>query len=604
MAKRRQHDDSPKVKLSFGQQRSEFLFILSFYKQYRWKALIVLLIMLISNSISLLFPKFIGNLLDSMKSPSITPDVWSLVSLLLGLFLVQAVVNYFTTVSLATITENVLAKLRTSLFQHILRLPMSFFGEKRVGELMSRVSSDVTQIQETFTFTMMQMLRQGIFLVGGIVFIVMRSIRLTTPVLITLPILIVIGLVFGRRLRALSTRVQDVLAQATTIIEETFQAIESVKSYTNEDYETKRYSTQISEYVRLAIKGAKLRSIFFSFIMFAMFGGIAGVLSYGVYLVHNNELTIGDLLSFILYSFFVAGALGSFAELFGQIQRTLGASVRVREILSEKVETNSADVVQLQSPTLRSIELKNVKFSYPSRPDIWALDNVSLQIQAGSRVAFVGESGAGKSTTAALLQKFYKPNEGSIFFDSYNSEELSFEEVRQNIGIVPQDIVLFGSTIGDNIRYGKVDATDDQVWEAARLANAEEFIRQFPEGLETKVGERGVKLSGGQRQRIAIARAILKNPPILILDEATSSLDSQSEHLIQEALENLMKGRTTIIIAHRLSTIRRCDNIFVFSKGQIIQRGTHEELLMQPSSLYARLCELQFGALSVVSTKP
>ncbi len=592
MAKNRRLNDTPKVKLSFAQQKSEFLFILSFYQEHRWKALIILAFMMASNGLSLAFPAFIGHLLDTIQTTALSANVWQIVGVLLAVFLVQAVVNYFTSVSLARITETVLAKLRTALFRHILHLPMSFFGEKRVGELMSRVSSDVTQIQETFTFTVMQMIRQSIFLVGGIVFIVMRSVRLTVPVLLTLPLLIVIAIVFGRRLRRLSTAIQDILASATTIVEETFQAIESVKSYTNEEYEEQRYSSRVSEYVHMAIKAARLRSIFFSFIMFAMFGGIAGVLSYGVYLVHNNELSIGELLSFILYSFFVAGALGTFAELFGQIQRTLGASTRVREILAEKTEDTSR---AKQPLVLRNISLREVRFSYPTRMESVALDGISLEIPAGSRVAFVGESGAGKSTTAALLQKFYEPQSGDIFFDGQNSRDLSLHEVRSNIGIVPQDIVLFGSTIEENIRYGNVEASSEDVWTAARLANAAEFIEQFPEKLQTFVGERGVKLSGGQRQRIAIARAILKNPPILVLDEATSSLDSQSEHLIQNALENLMKGRTTVIIAHRLSTIRRCDTIFVFSKGQVIERGTHDELLRNETSLYARLCELQFG---------
>ncbi len=593
MAKRRQpREERPKVKLNFSQQKSEFLFILSFYEKHRTKAILVLILMMASNSLSLAFPGVIGRLLDSIQEKAVTDHVWQIVGFLMGLFAVQAVTNYFTSVSMATITENVLAKLRTKLFHHILHLPMSFFGEKRVGELMSRVSSDVTQIQETFTFTVMQMLRQGIFLVGGVTFIVIRSVRLTMPVLLTLPILIVIAIVFGRRLRKLSTKIQDVLAGATTIVEETFQAIESVKSYTNENYEYERYGSRISEYVVLAVKGARLRSIFFSFIMFAVFGGIAGVLSYGVFLVHNNELKFGDLVSFILYSFFVASALGTFAELFGQIQRTLGASVRVREILSEKPENTEASA---HVRTLRNIRVDSVLFRYPGRPDIPALDHVSMTIREGERVAFVGESGAGKSTTAALLQKFYEPDEGTIYYDNIPSFELSLHDVRSNIGIVPQDIVLFGSTIEDNIRYGNVDATAEQVWDAARLANAADFIRQFPEKMQTLVGERGVKLSGGQRQRIAIARAILKNPPILILDEATSSLDSQSEYLIQEALENLMKGRTTIIIAHRLSTIRRCDTIFVFSQGKVIEQGSHDQLLSKSDSLYARLCELQFG---------
>lgn len=591
MAKRRTPaPDTPK--LSPAEQRNELRFILSFYAEYKWRALIVLVIMLMSNSISLAFPKFIGDLLDTIQHSALTMGMWSITGILVSLFLVQALVNYYTSVSLATITENVLAKLRSRVFDHILRLPLGVFGERRVGELMSRVTSDITQIQETFTFTMMQLLRQSIFLVGGIVFIVIRSVRLTTPVLITLPLIIFIALVFGRRLRAISTQVQDILAGATTIVEETFQAIESVKSFTNEGYEHTRYQNRLSDYVRLAIRAAKIRSVFISFILFAMFGGIAGVLAYGVYLVRLNELSIGELLSFILYAFFVAGALGSFAELFGQIQRTLGASVRVREILNEQPEDTEAHDDRRR---LSEITISTMSFRYPSRDEVYALKEVSLHIPAGARVAFVGESGAGKSTTAALIQRMYEPTSGTILFDGIPAQTLSLNTVRSNIGFVPQDIILFGSTIEENIRYGKVDASEAEVLEAARMAYALEFIEKMPEGMATVVGERGVKLSGGQRQRIAIARALLKNPPILILDEATSSLDSQSEYYIQQALEHLMKGRTTIVIAHRLSTIRRCDRIFVFHNGGVAEQGTHEELIADTESLYARLCRLQFG---------
>ncbi|MFM8178563.1 MAG: ABC transporter ATP-binding protein [Candidatus Kapaibacterium sp.] len=591
MAKRRTPaPDSPK--LTPSQQRTELRFILSFYADYKWRALIVLFIMLLSNSISLAFPKFIGDLLDTIQHSALTMSMWSLTGILVILFVVQALVNYFTSVSLATITENVLARLRSRVFDHILRLPLGVFSERRVGELMSRVTSDITQIQETFTFTMMQLLRQSIFLVGGIVFIVIRSVRLTTPVLITLPLIIFIALVFGRRLRAISTQVQDILAGATTIVEETFQAIESVKSYTNEAYEHTRYRNRLSEYVLLAIKAAKIRSVLISFILFAMFGGIAGVLAYGVYLVRLNELTIGELLSFILYAFFVAGALGSFAELFGQIQRTLGASVRVREILNEQPEDSGA---RDDMRRLGEITISDVSFRYPSRDEVFALNDVSLHIPAGARVAFVGESGAGKSTTAALIQRLYEPTSGSILFDGVPARTLSLHTVRSNIGFVPQDIVLFGSTIEENIRYGNVNAAESEVLDAARHAYALEFIEKMPEGMATVVGERGVKLSGGQRQRIAIARALLKNPPILILDEATSSLDSQSEHYIQQALEHLMSGRTTIVIAHRLSTIRRCDRIFVFHNGGVAEQGTHDQLIADTDSRYARLCRLQFG---------
>ncbi|MBL7997556.1 MAG: ABC transporter ATP-binding protein [Candidatus Kapabacteria bacterium] len=593
MAKRRQRTEHNTPALSVIEQRNEIFFLLRFYEPFATKTIIVFLIMMVSNSMSLVLPGVIGRLFDTILAYAMTESGWLLIGGMVLLFVVQSVLNYFTSVTLATITQNVLTTLRTTLFAHIIRLPMAYFAEKRVGELLSRVTSDITQIQETFTFTMLQLLRQGIFLVGGTAFILVRSVELTKPVLVCVPILIVVAITLGKKLRAISTKAQDAIAQATTIVEESFQAIESVKSFTNEQHETSRYTSKLNEYVALALRGVRIQSLFVSFILFAAFGGIAGVLGYGVYLVHLKELSIGELISFVMYSFFVAGAMGSFAELYGQIQRTLGASVRVREILSEKAETD--DIHQDSSPKLDTISFRNVSFAYPSRPDLTVLNDVTFDICAGERVAFVGESGAGKSTTASLIQRMYTQQSGEILFNNIPVSTLTLAHVRSSIGVVPQDIILFGTTIEDNIRYGKLNASSDDIIRASKTANADEFIAQFPDGMATMVGERGVKLSGGQRQRIAIARAILKNPPILILDEATSSLDSETEHLIQQALDVLMHGRTTVIIAHRLATIRRCDRIFVFKNGRIVQQGTHDELISQSDSYYARLCELQFG---------
>ncbi len=589
----------PNQRLERGEAGAQIRFLLSFYKPHALKGLVALVTMLFTASIGLLFPAMIGTMLDGFIHPEtsfsvfgIAPSPGMLAIGLLILIALQSTIRFFASMTIARITETSLAELRTKAFNHIIRLPMHFFAERRVGELSSRLSSDLSQIQETFAFTILELLRQTIFLIGGIAFILTAGLNLALPVLLSLPVLVLIAVLFGRFIRKQSMKTQDALAISATIIEETLQAIASVKSFTNEHYEKERYRGALSHVIGLAIRTARLRSAFVSFILFAFFGGIAGVIWYGGMLVQQGDITIGAFATFLIYAMFVGGAMGSFAELLGQIQKALGASFRLKEILDTQVE----DMIEVQDTTmfrpLHSVTLKNVVFRYPSRTDIPALQSINLEIASGQRVAFVGESGAGKSTTASLIQQFYQPTEGIILFDGIPASELGLACIRASIGIVPQDIVLFGGTIAENIRYGNINATMEEVEHAAELANAKEFIERFPEGYQTIVGERGITLSGGQRQRIAIARAILKNPPILILDEATSSLDSSSEHLISEALERLMGSRTTIIIAHRLSTIKDCDAIAVFSKGTIIEYGTHDELIAQ-QGVYAHLSALQ-----------
>ncbi|MBN9399948.1 MAG: ATP-binding cassette domain-containing protein ['Candidatus Kapabacteria' thiocyanatum] len=593
MAKRRRRspseDDTPAV--TGAEARNQLRFLLSYYRPYAGRMIVALIFMLPGSAISLLFPTLTGQLIDSVIKSNGVGDLYRVGGMFLVLLVVQAVVGYFVSVTMARTTERVIASLRSRLFSNIVSLPLSVLTARRVGELSSRLSSDLTQIQETFSFSFLQLLRQGVFLVGSIAIIVSKSLQLTIPILIGLPVIVGIALLIGRRIRALSTSTQDALARTSTIVEETLQSIQAVKSYVQERYETSRYDEALQENVRLAVKGARIRAIFVTFIIFTMFGGIAAVILYGANLVSTGSVTMGELLSFLMYAMFVGGALGSFAELFGQIQKSLGSSVRIRELMEAGTEQLGADAPDVN---LSSVSLHDVAFAYPERADLSVINGISLDVPPGARVAFVGESGAGKSTTAALIQRLYEPTSGHITYDAHPSTELTLAQVRRNIGIVPQDIVLFGGTIADNIRYGRPDATHDDIVKAARDANALEFIERFPEGFDALVGERGIKLSGGQRQRIAIARALLKNPPILILDEATSSLDAESEHLIQQALERLMANRTTIIIAHRLSTVRTCDHIFVFDGGRVIEDGTHEELHAIDGGRYRRWCDLQF----------
>jgi ABC-type multidrug transport system fused ATPase/permease subunit len=440
------------------------------------------------------------------------------------------------------------------------------------------------------TTTLSELIRQSVILIGGIGLIAYTSMRLTAVILISVPLLVGLALVFGRMIRRESKRVQDLYAELNTIAEETFQGISVVKAFTAEGRESGRYRQRLTELIRISLKVARARGAFVAFIIFVLFGGIVGVIWYGGQLVQEGQLTIGELTSFVLYAVFVGGAMGSFADLYGSFQRALGASERVRELLhgvDEAIE-HVDQVAKLRG----HVVLQNVGFAYASRPDVEVMHDVSIDIPAGSSLALVGPSGAGKSTLAGLLMRFYEPTTGAVIVDGEPATSYPLSEYRSAIAIVPQDVLLFGGTIAENIGYGRPEATAEEIREAARLSNALEFIESFPEGFETIVGERGVQLSGGQRQRVAIARAILKNPSILILDEATSSLDSESERLVQQALDRVMQNRTTVIIAHRLSTIRNADRVAVMHNGTIAELGTYDELVAM-GGLFARLVTMQ-----------
>jgi ABC-type multidrug transport system fused ATPase/permease subunit len=472
---------------------------------------------------------------------------------------------------------------------------MSFFSQKRVGELNSRISNDISQIQDTLTTTIAEFLRQFILIIGSFVMLASINIKLTIMMISVVPLVGVAAVFFGRFIRKYSKKVQDQVAESQVVVEETMQGISIVKAFANEWYEIERYTTKIREVVKVAIKGGQLRGYFASFIIVCLFGTIVAVVWYGVQLSIAGEITVGELFTFILYSSYVGASSGGIAELYAQMQKAIGATERVFELLEEIPEKINSTENQNFPKIKGDVSFENVAFTYPSRKEIQVLKEVSFTALSGQKIAIVGPSGAGKSTIASLLLRFYDTTGGSITIDNKNMLDYDLEALRGNMSIVPQDVILFGGTIKENIAYGKPNATDEEIMLAAKQANALQFIQGFPEQFETVVGERGIKLSGGQRQRIAIARALLKNPSILILDEATSSLDSESEKLVQEALEILMEGRTSIIIAHRLSTIRSADQILVLDQGQITEKGTHQELIAIENGIYKNLSNLQFS---------
>ena len=486
-----------------------------------------------------------------------------------------------------------MADIRRTVYSKIVSLPISFFEQRRVGELMSRITADVQALQDVLAFTLAELFRSLATVIVGIIIICFISWKLTIFMLATFPVAIVVAMVFGRYIRKLSKIAQDELASANVIVEETLQSINVVKAFTNEALEVNRYGNALSKVIAAALKAGRFRGGFVSFIIFALFGGIVGVVWYGALLVQSGEMPFSELMTFIFYTMFIGGSIGGLGDMYAQIQKTLGASERLLEILDEKSEVEIKPISPIV-PIYGNISFENVAFSYPTRPDMAVLKDISLDVSAGRKIALVGYSGAGKSTIVQLLMRYYQPKEGKILVDGQDIQKFDITAYRQNIAVVPQEVMLFGGTIRENIAYGKPNATDKEIMEAARKANALEFISSFPEQMETIVGERGVKLSGGQRQRIAIARAILKDPKILILDEATSSLDAESEKLVQEALDGLMENRTTIIIAHRLATVRNVDCIYVIKDGVILETGTHEELVMNENGLYAGLIKLQF----------
>ena len=534
--------------------------------------------------LSLGFPYFlkelVGNPSDALHQ-HVDPQVILhrsnlLVMQLSGVLALQAFVAFFRVQGFIRSGESALNRLRRELFAHMVRLPMSFFHEQRAGALSNRVSADLGVVRETLLTTVPQAVRQSVVLVGGLIFIFVSSWKLSLIMLGSVPVVVMAIAFFGRKVRGYSKAAQDSLAEAGTVIEETVQGIADVKSYTNEPFEGARYARSLEAFLGVTKRGAKTRAAFLSFIIFALFGTISFVVWYGAKMLATGQIDWTNFASFILFSIFVGASLGSFPEIISQLQQTAGATDRLRELLDTPPERTDGD----SSAKLGgAIAFDHVSFQYPSRPDVRVLEDLDFSVEPGQRVALVGPSGAGKSTVFSLILGFNELPNGRVLFDGRPASTLALQAIRSQIAIVPQEVLLFGGSIRENIEYGKPGASLEEIETAARLANAHEFIAALPEGFETLVGPRGTKLSGGQRQRIAISRAILADPRVLLLDEATSALDAESERLVNEALERLMRGRTSLVIAHRLSTVRHADRILVFNRGQIVESGTHDELI-------------------------
>jgi len=573
----------------------ELLKLYHFLKPYKWKFAIGMLFLLISSGASLMFPKFLGNMVDLGNKGKAISEITHTAFVLLGIIVVQAIFSYARIRLFVEVTEKTLASIRQHVYNHLIKLPMSFFAERRVGELNSRISSDISLLQESLTSTLADLISQLILIIGGITMMMLSSFKLTLFMLSILPAVALFAFFSGRAIRRYSKKAQAQIAESNTIVEETLQGIQNVKAFTNELFEIRRYKYRTNEVAQAGISGGKYQAAM-SFVFLIFFIAMGAVIWRGATLISTGHMEAGQLFSFVIYSGFIAGNIAGIAGVYTRLQKAIGAAEKLLLLLDEPSEAIEEEYLHAPVNTLHGqINFEDVAFEYPSRKDNKVLQSVTFSVEPGQQVALVGPSGAGKSTIVSLLLRFYEPTRGVIKFDGRDSLSLPITALRSQMAIVPQDVFLFGGTVRENIGYGKTGASDEEIMNAAIQANAWDFINSFPEKLDTIVGERGVQLSGGQRQRIAIARAVLKDPKILILDEATSSLDSESEKMVQDALDKLMKGRTTVVIAHRLATIRNSDKIIVLEHGSIVEEGTHTQLLANNDGLYKTLTELQFA---------
>lgn len=594
-------DDLPKAKLNI-ENLKKTLRIFKYIGKHKWKFFLGMFFLAGTAATALIFPRLMGDLMGVIGGSGPKKEISreELIDFanntgikLLVLFALQAVFSFFRVVTFTSVTENMLASMRQAAYNKLILMPMTFFSQRQVAELNSRIATDITQISDTFTTNIAEFLRQLIIIVGGIIIICFMSWKMAVVMLAIIPVIAILTLFFAKYIRRLSKEAQDKVAESNVIVGESLQGISNVKSFTNESYEINRYRTKVNEIKQIAIKGGIARGSFFSFIIFCLFGAIIFIVWYGIQLTLEGAISATDMISFLMYTVFVAASIGGIADQLAAIQRTIGATERVMDIIDGTPEKITLEDGKELKRVDGNISFENVSFYYDTRPDFQVLNNISFKANKGETVALVGPSGSGKSTIASMVLRFYDPKDGIITIDGKNANHYDLTELRDNMAIVPQDVLLFGGSIKENIEYGKPGASMEEIVEAARKANALEFIDSFPQKFETVVGDRGIQLSGGQRQRIAIARAVLKDPSILILDEATSSLDSESERLVQEALDKLMVGRTSIVIAHRLSTIRKADKIIVIEKGIVKETGKHEELMQIENGLYRSLNRMQ-----------
>ena len=597
MATQKSEEQEEQKKRPSKEQFREAIKIFKYIRPYRFQFIVGMALLFIGSLIFMAFPQLFRDMVDTANGEGQYGfDLEQLGIVLLVLIAVQGFSSYARVMLFAKVSEYGIADVRKALYDKVITLPVVFFEKSNVGELISRLSGDVEKLYNTFSITLAEFVRQIIILVAGVILLGVSTPRLALLMLGTFVPVVGLAMFFGRKIRTLSKARQEELANSSNIVNESLQGIQTVKSYVNELFESLRYGRSIQKSVDISMKYARARAMFAAFIITILFGALFFIIWRAAIMLQNGLISNGDLIAFFSYTVFIGTAIAGLGNFYTELVGAMGATERIRNILGEsgELEIEKAGVETLSAKG--NIRFENVHFQYPTREDVPVLKGLDLSLKAGEKIALVGPSGAGKSTVMQLLQRFYSWESGTISLDGSDIKSYDLKAYRSIFAIVPQEVILFGGSIKENILYGKPYATEEELIEAAKKANAWEFISKFPEGMETLVGERGVKLSGGQKQRIAIARAILKDPLVLLLDEATSALDAESEKLVQDALDVLMEGRTSIIIAHRLATIREVDCIYVLEDGKVKESGTHKDLV-ESEGLYSQLANLQFNSI-------